>query len=77
MKLLDRLKKWKDKTFGKKLDNGNNKTFTTNKNSSKFNKRVKQKNGSEIVINRVGRNEPCLCGSGIKFKYCKCSKNIK
>jgi peptide deformylase len=23
---------------------------------------------------KIGRNDPCLCGSGLKYKKCKCSK---
>ena len=25
---------------------------------------------SPIIIDKVGRNEPCPCGSGKKYKYC-------
>ena len=30
----------------------------------------KKKSGTVIVGKKVGRNEPCPCGSGKKYKYC-------
>ena len=33
-----------------------------------------KKSGTVIVGKKVGRNDPCLCGSGKKYKYC-CGKN--
>ena len=33
-----------------------------------------KKSGTVIVGKKVGRNDPCPCGSGKKYKYC-CGKN--
>ena len=33
-----------------------------------------KKSGTVIVGKKVGRNDPCPCGSGKKYKFC-CGKN--
>lgn len=37
-------------------------------------KQVKQNLTSQFRKKKIGRNEPCPCGSGLKYKYC-CGKN--
>ncbi|MBP8717792.1 MAG: preprotein translocase subunit SecA [Candidatus Atribacteria bacterium] len=37
-------------------------------------KQVKQSLTSQFQKKKIGRNEPCPCGSGLKYKYC-CGKN--
>jgi preprotein translocase subunit SecA len=37
-------------------------------------KPVKQNLTSQLRKKKIGRNEPCPCGSGLKYKYC-CGKN--
>ena len=39
---------------------------------------VKAENGEpiEVVRRKVGRNEPCPCGSGTKFKKCHLNKAL-
>jgi hypothetical protein len=32
-------------------------------------------NGDDKIIKKIGRNEPCPCGSGKKYKYCCLSKD--
>lgn len=34
-----------------------------------------KKSGTVIVGKKIGRNEPCPCGSGKKYKYCCMNKN--
>ncbi|HDK27195.1 MAG TPA: preprotein translocase subunit SecA [Candidatus Atribacteria bacterium] len=46
---------------------------STNNSSSTKTKSVKQK--AEKKSKKIGRNDPCPCGSGLKYKYC-CGKNI-
>jgi uncharacterized protein YchJ len=33
-------------------------------------KRNKNKNRSKYIGKKMSRNEPCLCGSGKKYKHC-------
>lgn len=33
------------------------------------------KKEGQIIANKIGRNEPCPCGSGRKFKHCCLNKN--
>lgn len=37
-------------------------------------KQLKRKPVDSNAIGRVGRNEPCPCGSGLKFKKCCLTK---
>lgn len=41
---------------------------------SKINKIIIEKNGMMVKKNRLGRNDKCLCGSGLKYKYCGVKK---
>ncbi|MHC2994740.1 MAG: preprotein translocase subunit SecA [Candidatus Atribacteria bacterium] len=43
--------------------------------SSSFIKTKKLKEGGKKKKKKIGRNAPCPCGSGLKYKYC-CGKNI-
>ncbi|HIJ67247.1 MAG TPA: hypothetical protein HPP51_03060 [Planctomycetes bacterium] len=29
------------------------------------------------LFRKIGRNQPCPCGSGLKFKRCHCTKMVK
>jgi hypothetical protein len=66
--------------FGAKLVNAHNNTrcfdnngFTPNE-MQKYEKSKalidRQGNGGESSVRKVGRNEPCPCGSGLKYKKC-------
>jgi len=46
---------------------------STSSSSFTKTKSVKQKGGKKNK--KIGRNDPCPCGSGLKYKYC-CGKNI-
>jgi len=35
------------------------------------------KNGGRLVAEKIGRNEPCKCGSGLKAKKCNCGVELK
>ena len=30
-----------------------------------------------VIVHKIGRNEPCWCGSGKKYKYCHCNFDMK
>jgi len=59
---------------GKKV-NSNNKSSGNNKPKLEINKSVTAPNVSDNVKKKIGRNDPCPCGSGKKYKKC-CGKGL-
>ncbi|MDD3427659.1 MAG: preprotein translocase subunit SecA [Caldisericia bacterium] len=59
---------------GKKV-NSNNKNSGNNKPKLEINKSVTAPNVSDNVKKKIGRNDPCPCGSGKKYKKC-CGKGL-
>ena len=48
-------------------DNNNNNNINSNKNSSTN----KISEPRRVITKKIGRNEPCPCGSGKKYKQCQ------
>ena len=59
---------------GKKV-NSNNKNSGNNKPKLEINKSATAPNVSDNVKKKIGRNDPCPCGSGKKYKKC-CGKGL-
>ena len=45
-------------------------TLIDEKNKDTENEPKKNQKFKEVASKKIGRNEPCLCGSGKKYKHC-------
>ena len=45
-------------------------TLINEKNKDLINESEKNEKFKEVANKKVGRNEPCICGSGKKYKHC-------
>ena len=63
--------------FDEMLSNQNEKVLKTffsielvSNNTNKINEEKNNKDTRRIISKKIGRNEPCPCGSGKKYKLC-------
>lgn len=44
--------------------------FPEKRGDPRYDKEARQRLNTPVRVMKIGRNEPCLCGSGRKYKVC-------